>query len=376
VPLFKGTLTTDVMVDNEWGPLFHLHVECQRKYRAQVEGLFEVIEQELRSHSIYKGQAIDGRTNPEFVDLRGVRSEQVIFSDEVQVQLEANVWALLRYSQTMRETGIPLKRAVLLEGPYGTGKTLAAFLTAQVAVENGWSFIYCRAGKDDLGEAFATARLYQPAVVFFEDVDVATTTDATRNSPSIERLLDMFDGITAKGTEIMAVLTTNHPERIHKGMIRPGRLDSLIHIGALDNHGIERMIKAVVPADLLGEVDYDEVATEMGAGPDTTDEQRQEHGFLPAFVKEAIDRAQRYAISRNNGQPDVLFTGDFVQAAAGLRPQLDLMSQAKDAREVNPLDQALGQVVEEEVRDTLKTMRLNTGSFVFEDREDNLELRR
>src|SRR5262245_54811598 len=165
---------------------------------------------------------------------------------------------------------IPRKRAILLEGPYGTGKTLAAYLTAQIAESHGWTFIYCRPSRDDLGQVMGLARLYQPAVVFFEDIDVMA---AGGDVDAVTRLLDMFDGIQAKGTEIVAVLTTNHKERIHKAMVRPGRMDAMVHIGALDRHGIERLIRVTVPEEILAVDDYDAVYRSM-------------EGFLPAFAKE------------------------------------------------------------------------------------------
>jgi transitional endoplasmic reticulum ATPase len=319
VPLFGGTLYTGVEQDAEFGPLFSLTVETQRRYKAHVEGLFEAVARELRENSIYKGHAIDGAENANFLDLRGVDRRGVVYSEEVTVQLEANVWSLLRHTAQMEEMSMPLKRAVLLEGPYGTGKTLAAFLTAQVAIENGWTFIYCRPAKDDLHQVMTTARLYQPAVVFFEDVDtIGSSGNSDRDN--ISRLLDTFDGITAKGTKLMAILTTNHKESIVKGMLRPGRLDALIHIGALDAAGVRRMIEVSVPEHLLGEMDFERVAEAMGIGtPDA---------FLPAFVKESIDRTVRYALARNGGVVGELSTEDFVHAATGLLPQLQLMNGA------------------------------------------------
>jgi hypothetical protein len=330
VPMFEGTMTLGVQEDPELGQLFHLMIEAPRKFKAHIEGLFTAVEQQLIAGSIYKGMAIDGREQAEFLDLAGVSPDKVIYSDEVGVQLEANVWSLLRHSETMRELELPLKRAILLEGPYGSGKTLAAFLTAQVAVENGWTFVYCRPGKDSLDTVMATARLYQPSVVFFEDVDVVAETG---DRDSITRLLDMFDGITAKGTELMVVLTTNHKERIHQGMVRPGRLDAMVHIGALDVNGIRRMIHALVPLEFLGNLDYDEIGEAMGVGTDK--------GFLPAFVKEAIDRAMRYAIARNEGVPQQLETEDFVQAAVGLESQHELMLAADEGKKPEPLAKAL-----------------------------------
>jgi transitional endoplasmic reticulum ATPase len=184
----------------------------------------------------------------------------------------------------------------------------------------------------------ATARLYQPAVVFFEDVDAMTTEDTERDA--VAQLLDMFDGITAKGTEIMVVLTTNHKERIHRAMIRPGRLDAVVHIGAFDRFAVERMIEVTVPEEIRdGELDYEAIAESM-------------RNFLPAFVKEAIDRAMRYAISRNNGEVGKLSTQDFIDAAEGLRPQLDLMEGAGEGRGPEPLATALRREVADAMHDS------------------------
>ena len=345
VQMLEGTIILNASQDPEFGLLFHIFVECPRKYRHQVEGLFKVIEEELRTGSIYKGQAIDGKEEPDFLDLSAVDPRQVIYSEEVIQQLEANVWSLLDHSTTMREMGMPLKRAVLLEGPYGTGKTLAAFLTAQRATFNGWSFIYCRPGRDNLDYVMGTARLYQPSVVFFEDVD-AIAEGSTDDRDSVTRLLDVFDGITAKGTELLCVMTTNHPERIHKGMVRPGRLDAVIHIGALDTEGIERMIKATVPSDILAnDIDYPDIGAAM-------------EGYLPAYVKEAVDRAMRYAIAREGGRPTKLDTEDFVLAAAGLRDQLALQEGAQEGKEPDSLGKALERSAAKAVEQVLNTGKI------------------
>lgn len=331
VALFDGTLRMNAVQDRELGQLFQLEVDCPRKYRAAVEGLFAMVQHELETASIYRGKAFNGAERPDFVDLRGVDPRNVVYSEDVMAQLQANVWSVLDYTEAMRENNVPLKRSVLLHGPYGTGKTLAAFLTAQRAIANGWTFIYCRPGKDDLDATMQTARLYQPAVVFFEDVDVIS--DATQGVDQVSTLLDMFDGITAKGTELMVILTTNHVERIHKGMVRPGRLDAMVEIGHLDATGVERLIKAVVPGDKLdGDIDYQSVFNAM-------------EGFLPAFVKEATDRAKRYSIARNHGQLGSISEEDLILAAGGLRPQLDIMNGAHERPEIDSIDTAISRTV-------------------------------
>lgn len=339
-PLFGGVIYTDSKDNKEYGPLFHISVETQRKFKSEVEGLFRAIEDELRANSIYRGKAINGATDPEFLDLRGVDPSKVVYSDEVTTQLEANVWSLIQHTQRMRELEIPLKRAVLFEGDYGTGKTLGAFLTAQKCVENGWSFHFCRPGKDNLNRVLATARLYQPSVVFAEDLDDVASEKDDRSK--VARLLDAFDGITAKGTEILCILTTNHPDRIVKGMVRPGRLDSVIHFGGLDTNGVSRMIEAVIPAERRDDsLEYERIGDAMGVG--TT------RAFTPAFVREAIDRTMRYAMSRGGGDFDRLVTDDFVGAADGLRAHLELMQGAGEGTAPDRLSTALRETVAEAV---------------------------
>ena len=322
--------------DNEHGIVGGLQFLGPRRWKAHAQGLFELVRREVKDNSIYKGKAFDGAEMPNFIDLSGVTFEDVIYSDDIIAQLDANVWSLLNYSQAQREAGLPLKRAVLLEGPYGTGKTLGAYLTAKVARENGWTFIYCRPGKDDIHQTLQTARLYQPAVVFFEDVD-----EISDSGDGVTRLLDTFDGMTSKGTELMVILTTNHAEKIHKGMLRPGRLDAVLHIGELDANGVYRMIKRNVPANLLGQVDVTEVFSHM-------------EGFMPAFVKEAIDRAKRYNMARHSGKLTKLETADFVEAAKGLRPQLDLMNGNKAHEKKDRLTELVRNVVFEGATEALQ----------------------
>jgi hypothetical protein len=308
---------------DDYGIVFKLSVSAPRKHRARVEAFFAIVEEELKSHSIYRGKAFTGGAEPNFLDLNKVDPKQVIYTNDVMVQLETNVWSALRYSDTMRSNGIDLKRAVLVEGPYGTGKTLAGMLTAKEAVDNGWTFILARPGKDDLMEVLQTAQLYAPAVVWYEDIDIVAQGS---DDVQISRLLDVLDSITNKGTEILAGFTTNHVHKIQKGVLRPGRLDAVIHIEGLDRDGFERLVNAVVPANQLdAAIDFDRVAAAFD-------------GFLPAFAKEAIARAMRYSIARNAGQLGVITTDDLEHSAQGLRPQLKLMNDAIEGVVKPPLE--------------------------------------
>jgi ATPase family protein associated with various cellular activities (AAA) len=317
--------------DREKGFLGYITIHAPRAAKPQVEGLFKVVEAKLRYNSIYRGKALIGgdQIMPQFLDVRKVNPDHVIYSDSVLQQLNANVWSLIEHTDLMKELGESLKRAVLLEGPYGTGKSLAAFLTAQRAVANGWTFLFVRPG-DDLDAAMRTAQLYAPAVVFFEDIDVIG--DAG-DPAKVSKLLDSFDGIGAKGAEVIAVLTTNRKDKIHKGMLRPGRLDAVITINQLDQEGVKKLIASKVPADMISlGLDYAAIYASF-------------KDFTPAFAAEAISRTKRFAIARLGGKPDYLSTEDFIGAADSLRPQLELMREAAEEKTTPSVDKALQSLV-------------------------------
>lgn len=326
---------------DEYGSLFGVSARGPKKFAAQVQGVFKIIEDELEENSMYRGKAFDGQSMPEFVDLTGVNPDSVVYSHDVMTQLEVNIWSQLRHTEAFEQAGMPLKRAVLVHGPYGTGKTLAAVLTGQEATANGWTFIKGRPGRDDLAFVMQTARLYQPAVVFYEDVDQIADGAVTSES-GISRLLDDFDGISAKGTRILCVLTTNHADRIHKAMGRPGRLDAMIEIGALDMDGTRKLVTSCVGDRLADDIDWDAVFASCD-------------GFMPAFVTEFARRSWRYGMWRTGGEDTnfTIVTDDLVQSADGLRPQFTLMNNAKDRHERPLLEEALGTVVQKVVRDNL-----------------------
>lgn len=312
-----ATFTLGYNRDADYGIVFQLSVEAPRRNRKRVEGFFSVVEDELTRHSIYKGRAITSdNLEPKFLDVSKVDPDKVIYTREVMTQLDVNMWAPLRYTESLREAGVPLKRAVLVEGPNGTGKTLSGLLTAKIAQENGWTFILVRAGEDPL-EALKTARVYAPAVVWVEDLDVIASAEGTNDRKKISKVLDVLDGMQGKGSEVMAGFTTNFVEKLDKGVLRPGRLDAVIHIAELDAEGYERLIRALIPERLLSKrADMAAVTTGF-------------EGFLPAFAAEAVQRAMRYSIVRNAGKAGVITTEDLVDAAQGMRAHLDLMARAQ-----------------------------------------------
>lgn len=330
------------------GDVFQIVVEGPRKYRHHMKGLFKRIEHYLHTDSLYRGKAIDGAMN--FLDVYRIDRADYVYSERVQRRLQCEVWDRIRYADSFDLLGQSPKRAYLLEGPYGSGKSAAADITAQIALEHGWTFLFCRP-EDNIGQVLQMGRMYQPCVVFREDVDSI----ARPGNKSIEQTLDMMDGIDNKGLRMIVVMTTNHADEIHKGMIRPGRLHGIINIGGMDAAGIEKLTRRVVGEGLEPWIDWAKVVESM-------------EGYMPAFVREALDRAVGYSVSANEGSLGKISTDDLVWAADSLREQYQMMEEAGEKAPDVTVGTAIEQVVVEAVSGIIASTVVNDsdGDYRYE----------
>lgn len=335
IPALPGAEIYLGSTQNEYGPVFAVSVTSPKLHKAVIETLMNAISAELRDNSIYRGKALLGANALKFMDVGSFDPSQIVFSDFVARTLEAGLWSVLEHEDSLTQANIPLRRSVLLYGDYGTGKSSVGWMTAQKAVKAGWTFLSAKAGRDNLKDTLQTAALYEPAVVLVEDIDAHTPN--VENKHAIAELLDLLDGVAAKARRLVVIMTTNHIEDVPAGMLRPGRLDFAVEIAGLDRNGAERLFRAVVPARLLGDVDFDKVYEAMSL--DGRD-------FLPAWVRSVADRASSFAIVRDGGVNFQLTTDDLVDAARSLHPQLRLMLDAAEGRSTPTLDEAFADAVQ------------------------------
>lgn len=326
----SATIEMGATNDRDLGIVGVVNITAPKMYAAEIGGLFQVIETKLKTDSIYRGKAINAAEQPGFLDLSKFDTSKIVYSDSVMRQLEVNVWSVLTHSDALRAVGQPLSRKVVVEGPFGTGKSLAGMWTAQKAADNGWTFISVRPNQDNLRQAMKTAQVYAPAVVFVEDIDLIATTPQ-----EVSALLDLFDGVGAKGHEVLGILTTNHVEQIPKGMLRPGRIDQVVHVGLPDAKALNGLVRAYANNELVD--DYDEVRVAEAM-----------QGFTAAWVAEAVGRTVRYRIARE-GKLTKISTEDLVDAAEGLRVQLDLMNNAVESKVPPKLETLLSDVIRDTV---------------------------
>ena len=332
LPGLPGSTLTLTTARSNQGELFRLVARVRKADKTIVDGFYKVVLEYLETKSIYRGKCFDGSMT--FFDTEKVDPKQFVYSTDVWAQAETNILSPLRDFEVIRREGLSRKRVTLLEGPFGTGKSGLGRIAAKVAVANGVTAILCRPGHDDPLQLLQTAILYagdKGAFVFIEDIDIVAM---QRDPEIVTRILDTFDGPTTKNLPITVVLTTNHVEKIHKGMMRSGRIDAVMHIGEMDRPGVERLAEIVIGDKLQEGIDYDKVF-------EATD------GFMPAYVKEAYERAVRYTIART-GQPGNINGDDLVNALHSLRDQFSLQERASDMIEpLPPLDQMFRRMIEE-----------------------------
>lgn len=349
---FEGTFHTGAIQDPTYGHLFHVQLHAPKKHRAAIEGLWYLVEEYLKNRSIYKGKAIfgigkatrDGFEQPEFINPYVVEKDKIVFNAQTQADLEDSVWGPIKNADAMRAIGETLGLKSLLSGPYGTGKSSALAITAQVCVEHGWTYLQVKSGQvDELKKVMKTAELYAPALVAFEDIDNMTKDTNVEMSD----LLEMFDGVSSKGKEVMVLMTSNRADTLNKGMSRPGRIDSMIEISDLDREGIERLIKSVCdPESLSDDIDFDAIFEAMD-------------GYAPAFIKGTFSRTRRNAVIRTGVTTFVLETQDFVRAANSLRNQSDIHTNALDKPTMPELEGTLRKIMADEQSKSLQGHKVN-----------------
>lgn len=287
----------------------------RKRDRARIAEIVATARQIIREESVYKGKAIklnvDQNGNvvltqqPEFLDLSSTREDDIVHNRDVENLIKVNVFSPLKNTAACRKHKIPLKRGILMSGPYGTGKSLTARVTAKVANDNGWTFIMLNRSLG-LASALNLAKLYQPCVIFAEDVDRT----ADRQEESVNDLVNILDGVDTKSNEIMVVLTTNFIDHIDKSLLRPGRFDAVISLTNPDAEAAQRLMHKYTGTLLPETEDLKEVGEVV-------------QGMSPAAIREVVERAKLSMLSDDRKN---LTAGDLRTAGYGMKQHMELLA--------------------------------------------------
>ena len=266
LPTVEGRLQTE-MAQKDGRMVFALTADILRRDERTVQALFDEVREEVKRSSIYRGKTLRLRLFDEdgdklaMPDPQFVRNEvdltDLVYPESVRQAIHTNLFVPIMRAHDCIANGIPLKRGVLLAGPYGTGKTLAAAAAARLAEQSGLTCLYV-ARAQELAEALIFAKQYQsPAcVVFCEDIDRTTSGPRTTE---MDDILNTIDGLDAKNANIILVLTTNAIQTINKAMLRPGRLDAVIEVIPPDAKAVEQLLRHYGAATISTQADLSPV---------------------------------------------------------------------------------------------------------------------
>ncbi len=233
----------------------------------------------LRGGSMFKNA---DKPNTRFRDVVGV--------DEAKEALQ-DIVAYLRKPRKFSELGAKPPKGVVLEGHFGSGKTL---LARAVAGEAGVPFIsisgsdfsdmFLGVGVRRVKKLFAHARSQAPCVIFIDEIDGlgkrsgGSSSGETENNRIINTLLVELDGFSPT-SGIVVLGATNNVDNLDPALIRPGRFDRTCHLG-LPNVDERDALFAAYAAHLRtdGDTDFRQLA-------------RVSSGLSPASIANVVNSA-------------------------------------------------------------------------------------
>ncbi|MEN9969975.1 MAG: hypothetical protein RLZZ229_183 [Actinomycetota bacterium] len=187
------------------------------------------------------------QSNVTFADVAG--------ADEALEELQ-EIKEFLKEPEKFQKLGAKIPRGVLLYGPPGTGKTLVAKAVAGEAgvpffAISGSDFVemFVGVGASRVRDLFEQAKQAAPAIIFVDEIDAVGRHRGAgigggndEREQTLNQLLVEMDGFDSK-TNVILIAATNRPDILDPALLRPGRFDRQIGVGAPDLIGREQILK-------------------------------------------------------------------------------------------------------------------------------------
>lgn len=188
-------------------------------------------------------------------DAQKVTFEDVAGADEEKAELEEIV-DFLKGPNKYIDMGARIPKGVLLVGPPGMGKTLLAkAISGEAGVPffsiSGSDFVemFVGVGASRVRDLFQEAKKNAPCIVFIDEIDAVGRQRGAglggghdEREQTLNQLLVEMDGFGVNEGIIM-IAATNRPDILDPALLRPGRFDRQIFVGAPDVKGREAVLK-------------------------------------------------------------------------------------------------------------------------------------
>jgi cell division protease FtsH len=186
-------------------------------------------------------------SNITFADVAGI--------EEAMEEL-VEIKEFLKDPKKFQALGAKIPKGVLLYGPPGTGKTLVA---KAVAGEAGVPFfsisgsdfveMFVGVGASRVRDLFEQAKQSAPAIIFIDEIDAVGRHRGTgigggndEREQTLNQLLVEMDGFDTN-VNVILIAATNRPDVLDPALLRPGRFDRQVGVGAPDLKGREQILK-------------------------------------------------------------------------------------------------------------------------------------
>jgi hypothetical protein len=176
--------------------------------------------------------------------------------------------------------GIPFRTGIMMYGTPGSGKTSTATVLAN---EMNMDIYYVSIRSMDGDQEFENimSKVPENAIVVLEDIDAvnaAKDRDSDNDSTefvsdvSMTALLNVLDGMQSP-RGVVFIMTTNKRERLDEAILRPGRVDLMEELNAIDTYQLRTMLE-----HYSGESYADKYVPELSP----------EHGITTAEIMQVI----------------------------------------------------------------------------------------
>ena len=245
-----------------------------------------------------------------FKDVAGLEEEKAEIEEIVD---------FLKQPKKFVDLGARIPKGILMVGPPGTGKTLLAkAISGEANVPffsiSGSDFVemFVGVGASRVRDLFEQAKKNAPCLVFIDEIDAVGRRRGAglggghdERAQTLNQLLVEMDGFGVnQGVIVMAA--TNRPDILDPALLRPGRFDRQVVVGAPDAKGREEILQVHARGKKLApDVDLKDIAN-------TT------QGFTGADLENLLNEAALHAARKNKKEISMQDVKDsFIRVALG-----------------------------------------------------------
>lgn len=234
----------------------------------------------------------DNQKTASFKDVAGLKEEKYDLEEVVD---------FLKDPKKYKDIGARIPKGILLVGPPGTGKTLLArAIAGEAGVQffsiSGSDFVemFVGVGASRVRDMFEEAKKNKPCLIFIDEIDAVGRKRGSglggghdEREQTLNQLLVEMDGFSIN-ENIIIIAATNRVDILDPALLRPGRFDRQIYVGAPDVKGREEILKVHARTKKLDEnVDLEEVA-------------KTTSGFTGAQLENLLNEAAIIAAKKGN----------------------------------------------------------------------------